>query len=362
MNIAIIGAGNGGQAMAAHFAMLGHSINLYNRSITKLGLIVTSEEIWLNDKIKGVGKLNLISDDLQKVVKGCELIMVTTTADAHREIAKNIAPHVEENQMIVLNPGRTLGALEFSKILRGKTSKRVYIAEAQSLLYACRADTAGNVRVIGVKSKVLLAAYPNTDTDEVLQKVNSVYPCFIKAKDVLHTSLENIGAIIHPAVIILNAAAIERGDLFYFYNQMTPSVATVLEKLDKERLQIGLAYNHNLLSVFKWISFAYNNVKSSPSDTLLQSIRANPAYYKILAPNTLRSRLMLEDIPTGILPYIELAKLANVEVPLMKSILTMSESLLDEDFTEHGRTLANMGLKNIDFNSFKKGIEDGTIC
>lgn len=36
MEISIIGAGNGGQAMAAHFTMLGHKVRLYNRSLDKI--------------------------------------------------------------------------------------------------------------------------------------------------------------------------------------------------------------------------------------------------------------------------------------------------------------------------------------
>jgi len=349
MKIAIIGAGNGGQAMAAHFTMLGHSIRLYNRSLNKISTITETREICLHDKINGKVKIDFVSDNLERVLYEVDLVMITTTADAHKDLARMMAPYVTENMPIILNPGRTLGALEFSTIIRKLTKKRLYIAEAQSLIYACRAEPLGKVRIIGIKDKVLVAAYPSSDTDYILEKINSVFPCFVKAENILHTSLENIGAMFHPTVIIFNAAAIERGNLFYFYNDMTPAVAEFLEHLDSERLQIGNAFGIKLLSLSEWISYAYVGIQGN---TLLEKMKNNPAYYKILAPNTLHCRLLIEDVPTGILPLIEISKIANVDTPLMNSILNISQSLLGINFISSGRTLKNLGLEGYSIEEF----------
>lgn len=347
MNISIIGAGSGGQAMAGHFAMLGHKVSLYNRTQSKLAVIQAQQSIILNEAIRGVGYLHRVTSHLAEAIDGAELIMVTTTADAHRELAEKMAPYLNDEQIVVLNPGRTLGALEFASTVRKLTAKRVYIAEAQSLIYACRAETPGQVRVIGVKNKVLLAAYPNADTEHVLRKVNAVYPCFVKARNILETSLENIGAMLHPSVILFNAATIERGQGFYFYNDMTPAIASFLEQIDHERLMIGRAFGLNLMPVSEWVSYAYNNIKGVD---LCEKMKNNPAYFKILAPTSLHSRLLLEDIPTGILPLTELAKLADVKTPLLESVLNIAQALLQIDFHQKGRTLKNLGIDNLTVN------------
>lgn len=180
--------------------------------------------------------------------------MITTTANAHSQIACKIADIIQEDQTIVLNPGRTLGALEFSNEIKKKSNVKIHIAEAQSLIYACRAESPGKVRIIGVKDRVMVSAYPSSDTELVLSKLNKIFPCFIKTENILYTSLENIGAILHPAVILFNAAAIERGSMFYFYSDIIPAVADFLEKLDNERLMIGRAFGVNLLSLSDWIS------------------------------------------------------------------------------------------------------------
>jgi opine dehydrogenase len=351
MNISIIGAGNGGQAMSGHFALLGHKVKLYNRSHNRIQSIILNKEINLNDKISGTVKLDTVTDNLQIAIKDSELIMVTVTADAHKEIAAKIAPYIEDGQTIILNPGRTLGAMEFYNEIKCKTSKRIFIGEAQTLIYACRSDTPGNVRIIGLKEKVLLSAFPCADTDFIISKINSVFPCFVKAENILRTSMENIGAMLHPSVIIFNAAAIERGNMFYFYNDMTSAVADFIENIDIERLMIGEAFGIKLLSVSEWVSYAYSSICGN---SLLEKIRNNPAYYKILAPNTLYTRLLLEDIPTGIVPMIELGKIAGVETPLMNSILTISQSLVRKNFIASGRTLKNLGLNGINKNDFLK--------
>jgi len=351
MNISIIGIGNGGQAMAGHFALLGHTVTLYGRNLSKVSIIAETRKIHLTEEINGIGHLALVTNSLNTALKDADLIMVVTTADAHRDLAKEMAPFLKDNQIVVLNPGRTLGAVDFSNAMYQNTSKRIYVAEAQSLIYACRADSPGNVRIIGVKDKVLLAAYPAADTLHVLRVLNSIFPCFVLASNILETGLENIGAIFHPSVILFNAAAIERGNIFYFYNDMTPAIAGFLETIDLERLAIGKAFGLNLRSVTEWVSYAYPGIIGN---TLCEKMQNNPAYYKILAPTKLDNRLLTEDVPTGILPLVELGKISGVPTPLMESVLRISQGLLMKNFHAEGRSIKNLFSDEIDIDSIKK--------
>lgn len=353
MKISVIGAGNGGQAMAGHFAILGHEICLYNRTSNRIKDIQKHKKIYVSDAITGIGNISMITTNLKEALDFADLIMVTTTADAHQELAEKMSAHIRENHFVVLNPGRTLGAIEFSKTIRSKCHTSVSISEAQSLIYACRIEAPGRVRVIGVKGNVFLAAFPASDTDNIINKLNSVFPCFVKAENVLVTSLENIGAIFHPAVVMFNAASIERGQSFYFYNDITPAIADFLEQLDAERIRIGNAFGVRLKPAVEWVSFAYKDIQGA---TLCEKMRNNPAYYKILSPASLNSRLLLEDIPTGILPFIELATMAGVRVPLMKSVFNVAQALLKTNFTKTGRTLKNLCLEGLSTKEFLESL------
>lgn len=345
INIAVIGAGNGGQALAAHLAAMGHSVRLYDRNVTLVALLNKKKNIKLVGALQLDGTIEFASTDIAKVIDGAELIMVATTATAHRPLAAQMASLLTEGQIILLNPGRTCGALEFrNTLLASGLTNRVFVAEAQTLVYACRIMEPGIVNIIGVKDKVLMAAYPASDTPNVMDVLKPIFPCFYPADNVLQTSFENVGAMFHPAVVLFNEAAIERGNIFYFYRDMTDGLARLIEKVDKERLAVAAAYGISPVSAFDWVSYAYAGVEGN---TLCERMHNNPAYYDILAPTTIECRQIIEDIPTGIIPLAELGRAAGVPTPLFNSLITMCSVLLDRDFTLEGRTLKNLGIEGL---------------
>lgn len=342
MKIAIIGAGNGGQTFAGYLSMVGYETSLYDIDVEKMDALKKLGGIQMEGRINGFGKIECITTDISEAVKGAEIIMVTTVANAHRAVATSVAPYLEDGQIVVLNPGRTCGALVFKQTLKNAgCTKRIYLGEAQTLVYACRVIENGHVNVIGIKDEVLLSGLPAADTDYILSKLNPIYPCFVKADNVLNTSLENIGAMFHPCVLLFNAATIERNDMFWFYRDMTEQVAEFIEKFDEERLAVGKAYGIDLLSVKEWIKFAY---KDTIGDTLCERMRNNPAYHDIKSPSTIFTRQLTEDIPTGVLPIMELGKAAGVATPLLESMVNICEALLNMDLHSNGRNLKNLGL------------------
>lgn len=345
MKIAIIGAGNGGQTMAGHLSMLGYEVSLHDIDTKKIETLKKLGGIKLVGCLQGYTKIGCITTDIKEALEGADIIMVTTVANAHQIVAKSLAPFLEDGQVIILNPGRTCGALVFKQALKNAGCKaRFYLGEAQTLVYACRVIENGYVNVIGIKDEVLMSALPAKDTDYILWKILPLFPCFQKATNVLRTSLENIGAMFHPCVLLFNAATIERNDSFWFYRDMTEQVAEFIEKFDAERLLVGKAYGIDLLSVREWIQFAYKNTEG---ETLCERMRNNPAYHDIISPSTIFTRQLTEDIPTGVLPIFELGKVAKVNTPLLESMIHICEALLNMDLHTNGRSLKNLGLEGM---------------
>lgn len=345
MKIAVIGAGNGGQALAAHLSWMGADVSLYDYETAKVAELNARDcVIELCGKLSLKARIGLVSDNLAEVVGGAGIIILATTANAHSIIARQLAGILTDGQIVILSPGRTGGALEFKNIIRDlNCTAKVYVAEAQTLVYACRIVRNGVVNIIGIKDKVLLSAIPSSDTDYVLSRINVYYPCFVAAENVLRTSLENIGAIFHPCVLLFNAATVERQDEFWFYRDMTPQIADFIEAFDRERLEVGAAYGVNLLGVNDWISYAYPD---TTGDTLCERMKNNPAYRDIKSPSTIFTRQLTEDIPTGVLPIMELGKAAGLKMPLMTSMIEICSRLLGMDFS-NGRTLRNLGLSGM---------------
>lgn len=345
MRIAVIGAGNGGQAISAYLSWQGAQVNLYDYDPAKVAELNSGGNvIELCGQIEAKAEVHMISSDMASVVNGTEMVIITTTANAHRIVARQLSGLLQDGQVVILSPGRTGGALEFRRILEEEgSSASVYVAEAQTLVYACRLVGNGKVNIIGVKDKVLLSALPASDTPYVLSRINKYYPCFVAADNVLRTSLENIGAIFHPTVLLFNAATVERQDEFWFYRDMTPQVADFIERFDAERLAVGKAYGIDLLGVSDWITYAYPGTEGT---TLCDKMKNNAAYRDIKSPSTIFTRQLLEDIPTGVLPIMELGKAAGLEMPLMSAMVEICSALLNLDLKD-GRTLSGLGLNGL---------------
>lgn len=342
MRVAVLGTGNGGQAIAGWMSMQGCEVSLYGRKQETVERLCRLGAIRLTGAIDGIGYLKNVTSNIHDAVRHADIIMVVTTANAHYEIAREISTVLENEQIIILNPGRTGGALEFKRSLNESgCPAKVYIAEAQTLVYACRLVEDGVVNIIGIKDKVPLSAVRSSDTMKIIERIKTYYPCFYAAENVLETSLENIGAIFHPCVLLFNAATIERNEEFWFYRDMTPVIADFIERFDKERIDVGEAYGINLLGVNEWISYAYPGTKGI---SLCEKMRNNPAYHDIKSPSTIFTRQLTEDIPTGVLPILELGEAAGVDMPLMRSMVEICSNLLGIDFRKEGRSLMRLGL------------------
>ena len=210
LKFAVIGAGHGGKAIAAHLAIKGFTVNLYNRTHSKILPIRKLRGIELEGGIKGFGKLNIVSSNMEKVIKDMDIIMVVVPAYGHVSIAERCAPFLNENQIVVLNPGRTCGALEFLNILRKKGNKKdIIVAEAQTFIYASRGMGPATAKIFRIKQAIPVAAIPARKTGLVVRKLNEAFPEFIPAVSVIETSFNNIGAVFHPAITILNLSRIE---------------------------------------------------------------------------------------------------------------------------------------------------------
>jgi len=153
IKFAVLAAGHGGLAMAGHLAIMGFKVNLYNRGRYKILPVKERGSIKVEGEVEGIGKINVASNKMEECIKGVDVIMVAVPAFGHRFMAETCAPYLRENQIVVLNPGRTLGALEFFQVLKEKGLKTVpFIAEAQTFIYASRALGPAHAKIFGIKS------------------------------------------------------------------------------------------------------------------------------------------------------------------------------------------------------------------
>ncbi len=354
---AIIGGGNGGQSLAGHLAIMGYPVRLYDIFDKTVNAINELGGIHVEGVVHGFGKLEFATTDLAKAVDGADVVMVVAPATAHRAIAESCVPVLADGQIVILHPGATCGTLEFRQVLdsRGCTA-RVTIAETNSLIYACRSPKPGHANILGIKEDLVLAAMPVRETSRVVALFKDIFPQIVAGKNIMEPSLGNANAIVHPTPTLLNTSLIEsRHEWLYYYEGITPSIGAFVEKLDLERLALASALGIKMLSIRDWYRVAYGVDKP----TLSEAVRANPAYAGIVGQKSLRTRYVLEDIPTGLVPMIELGRLHGLAMPRMELMARLGEYLLEEDFFATGRTLSNLGLEGMSPKEFAHYIETG---
>jgi len=355
---AIIGGGNGGQSLAGHLGLMGFPVKIYDIFPKTIDAIQAQGGIHVTGEVEGFGPVELATTDIAEAIHGADLVMIVAPAVAHCEIAKTCAPWLDEGQVVFIHPGATGGALEFWNVLQKHGCQRdLVVGESNSLIYACRSPKPGYATIFGIKRELMAAALPSKETDRVVNMLNTAFPQIYAGTNVLETSLSNPNAMMHPAPTLLNTSLIEsERDWLYYWDGITPSIGTFVEKMDQERLAVARAFGLDLQTIRKWYELAYN----ANGETLSDAVKNNPAYAEVKGQKTLLTRYVLEDIPTGLVPMIELGKLTGIETTRMETIVKLGELLTGKNFHKTGRTLPNLGLANMTVQEILWFIETGT--
>jgi opine dehydrogenase len=359
----VIGAGHGGRAMAAHLALMEFPVTLYNRTFDHIRAIHELGGLDLEGcegSLHGFARLAHVTADMQEAIEKADMIMVVVPSSAHVDVARLAAPHLRDRQMIVLHPGRTCGSIEFAKTLRDNgCTADVTISETETFIYASRADGPAQARIFRVKEAVPLAALPANRTRQVLDVIRQAYPQYIDGGNVLQTGLNNMGAIFHPALTLLNAGWIEatHGDYQFYIDGVTPSVARVLEVLDRERVTVAASLGLRARTAMEWLKLAYNTY----GEDLCEAIHNQPGYYGIKAPPTLNHRYIFEDVPMSLVPIASLGQRFGVSVRGMDSIVRLACIIHRTDYWRRGRTVDKLGIGDLSVSELTNYVNEGVM-
>jgi opine dehydrogenase len=308
----------------------------------------------------GFGKLAKVTSDMSEALKDAAIVMVVVPSSAHADVAQKIAPFLKDGQVVILHPGRTCGAIEFTKVIRDNGCKAdVTVAEAETFIYASRSDGPAQARIFRIKEAVPLAALPATRTQRVLDAIGPAYPQFIDGGNVLQTGLNNMGAIFHPALTLLNAGWIEstHGDYQFYIDGVTPSVSRVLEVLDRERVTVASSLGIRARTALEWLKLAYDTI----GEDLHEAIHNQPGYYGIKAPATLNHRYIFEDVPMSMVPIASLGERYGVSVRGMDAIIRLACIVHRTDYWRRGRTLDKLGINDLSVGELTRYANEGVL-
>jgi len=347
MNIAVLGSGNGGCAIAFDCAAHGHKVSLFDfpQFPESIKAIQENGGIACEGVLKGFQKVAYAGHEIEKTLEGADIIYAVGPAYSTKPFAEICKPYLRPGQIVIVCPGSSGGCIEFKNCAGLELrDEEILVAETSTLPYAVRVLEPGKIRIFNkLKSGLFVAAVPAKKTAFVQEQVHDVYPAMIAAKNVLQTSLQNGNPVIHPAVTLMNVASIERTSYdFDFYQEgVTPAVGRVMEGVDKERIEIGNKLGvHVIPDPELGVTQGYMTEATYDNGFITA-----PGFQGVKAQTDLNYRYFNEDVAYGLVFFQKLAEQVEVETPVISAIITLVSLLMKRDYLKEAvRTMETLGL------------------
>ncbi len=363
MKIAVLGGGNGSFAAAGDFALQGHEVRLWRRDSGQVAAHrAAGSRILLKDSNgRDDVQLALVTSDIADAIREAELILCPAPAFAQHDIARLLAPHLGDGQVVFLPPA-TFGSMIFAKAAHDIGNRAaVSFAETGTLPWLTRKHGPFEVAITIRAKRLPVGVLPLKSADHAIDVIGRAFPGVIEpCGDALSAALMNAGPIIHPPLIVMNAGPIEHFERWDIHKEGTQaSIRRVTDALDAERIAVreGFGYgsphfplvHHYATEGEQWMYGRGSHDRLTDSGDWRERI--------VLGEH----RYMREDLRLGLSFLVSTAELAGVATPLAKSFLAIGGAICGEDFMKDGRSLAALGLGSFSRDQLQALLRDGFV-
>jgi opine dehydrogenase len=350
LKIAVLGGGNGSFAAASDFALQGHDVRLWRRDAAQVAAHrAAGSRILLKDSNgrHDVG-LALVTTDIGEAVNNVELILCPAPAFAQPDIARQLAPHLHDGQVVFLPPA-TFGSMIFATAARDAGNRaKVCFAETGTLPWLTRKHGPFDVAITIRAKRLPVGVFPLESAHHALDVIGRALAGVIEpCGDALSGALMNAGPIIHPPLIVMNAGPIEHFERWDIHKEGTQAaIRRVTDALDAERMAVREALGYGS----PHFPLAHHYAKEGEI-----WMYGRGSHDRLTDSGDWRERLVLtehrymrEDLKLGLSFLVSVAELAGVATPLARSFLGIGGAICGEDFLKSGRTLQNLGFGGFD--------------
>lgn len=356
MRIAVLGGGHGSYAAAADLAESGHEVRLWRRDAKALQAVIDTGSITLQD---AEGKRDVFlacaTVDIGEALRGAQLVLMTTPATAQADIARAMAPHLVDGQIVFMAPG-TFGSFVAARIVRDSGNRAaVTWAETGTLPYLARKHGVREVSVTVRAVRLPTGVYPARSSASTIKLIREAYPSVDACGDALSGALMNAGPIIHPPLMVMNAAPLQHFERWDIHAEGTqPAVRAVTDRLDRERIAAREALGYG--APHFPLRDHYENDRWMYGD----------AHRKIVSSGDWREHIDLhthryvsEDVELGLAFLASAARYGGCDVPVADGLLAIVGAILGRDLRRGPRTLEALGLADLDLLALRNLLHEG---
>lgn len=360
--VAILGGGAEGRLLAALALAEGFEPVLFSAYGAELDMLRASSGVTLRgDGPVGTYQVDRDSGpsihttpELDRAVADADVIFLTGPIHKQRTYAMVLADHLRDGQVLVMAPGRSLGALEAAWFLRiGGCTADITLVEAQQLPYWI--TETGAVLTLSAVGSVAAATLPRGRTD-ILAGLAALLPNLRPCDSVLESGFADGSALVELPALMLSGPALHPGaapipmggvpldENATFAALIGPQHRTMIARLAEERHAVARCFGvRGLPSSEDWISIH----AGAPKGVGARAI-----------PDQATAAAMLRDgIIGSLVPLISAAGLAGQEVPVTQSMVTLAATLLGADVAAAGRRLDTIGIAASDIDSARRAMD-----
>lgn len=358
MKLAVLGGSNGGFATAADLALAGHQVRLWTRTAATLGPLHDDPTITLEaEGRQGSARLERATTDIADAVDGADVLIVPLPATTHDDVARRLAPHLRDRQIVLLTPG-TLGSYVMAReIARAGGVLPLGLAETGTLPYLTRRTGPNVVRAPVRAANLPVGVFPASRSDLVIARVAELFPAVRPCADALDVALANAGPVIHPPLVLLNTGAIDGGRFDIHAAGTTPSVKRLVDAVDAERVATrrGWGYpapHYELATYYDERRAAEGLYGAGARAKLVQS----GLWSETLS---FEHRYVTEDVVLGLSLFESAARATSVETPAVTGLLLLFAALLGRGLSGRGRALEHLGLGDLSRREIRAFLQEG---
>jgi len=356
--LAILGGSHGGLAAAADLSLAGHRVRLWARAAATLGPLCDDPTVQLvSGGPQGRARLELATTDIGEAVADAEVVVVALPATAHEELAGRLAPYLTDRQTVLLAPG-TLGSLVLAReIARAGGTLPQALGEAGTLPYLARATRPAVVHVPVRAANLPIGVFPASRRDAAIARFAELFACVRPCVDVLDAALTNIGPVIHPPLVLLNARALDEGPFDIHAAGTTPSVRRLIDVVDAERIATRQGWRYP--APHYEIATYYDAARAVEGLYGVDARTARVASGLWREVVTFEHRYVTEDTVLGLSLLESAARAAGAPTPGISGLLLVFGALLGRDLSGRGRALEALGLGDLSRREIGALLEEG---
>lgn len=359
IKVTIVGAGNGGCAIAGDLARKGHDVALLKTSRAlheeNFAVVARTGGVRIRGGPRpGFAKISLVTRDFPKAIEHAEVVIVITQSIAHPRLADMVGPHLRGGQTVLVCPGYA-GSLLFAQRTVGRG---ISYGEGESLPLDARIGQPGEVHICSENCRNPIGFFPATNSEHKLKQIHALYSNYTLRHNIIESAMHNPNLIVHTVGAIMSIGRIEysQGEFWMYREAFTPSVWKLVQALDREKLAVLRALGLPEIPFAE--SFKFRTYPDLNMDAMV-AFQHYAAEGSPKGPSNVNTRYITEDVPMGLCLMASLGDLCGIQTPIARALIDVASAIGETDYWSLGRTVSNLGFAELCVSELKEYLATG---